>query len=184
MDEYCPIAARHWCSAVMKLRSALPVSRLEDGRGRQRHRDGVRARCQRDGAGSNTRLPVQEWGFVWAISARARRCRSSSAQLGAGGGRPRDYRQVILPCNWANPRRRHRLGAQLEPALVRTWCPPVSTAPTVTDSLWLRPSTDKAPRLQVGTGYGFRYAAIRAAHRQRERERLCSADGVRGASDH
>ena len=31
-----------------------------------------------------------------------------------------------------------------------------------TDSLWLRPSTDKAPRLQVErTGYGFRYAALR-----------------------
>src|SRR5690606_27772949 len=31
-----------------------------------------------------------------------------------------------------------------------------------TDSLWLRPSTDKAPRLQVErSGYGFRYAAIR-----------------------
>jgi phthalate 4,5-dioxygenase oxygenase subunit len=31
-----------------------------------------------------------------------------------------------------------------------------------TDKNWLRPSTDKAPRMQVQrTGYGFRYAAIR-----------------------
>jgi phthalate 4,5-dioxygenase oxygenase subunit len=31
-----------------------------------------------------------------------------------------------------------------------------------TDKLWLRPSTDKAPRMQVERGtYGFRYAAIR-----------------------
>jgi phthalate 4,5-dioxygenase oxygenase subunit len=31
-----------------------------------------------------------------------------------------------------------------------------------TDSLWLRPSTDKAPRMQVErTDYGFRYAALR-----------------------
>ena len=31
-----------------------------------------------------------------------------------------------------------------------------------TDANWLRPSTDKAPRLQVErTSYGFRYAAIR-----------------------
>jgi phthalate 4,5-dioxygenase oxygenase subunit len=33
---------------------------------------------------------------------------------------------------------------------------------TATDSAWLRPSTDKAPRMQFEpTGYGFRYAAIR-----------------------
>ena len=33
---------------------------------------------------------------------------------------------------------------------------------TATDSAWLRPSTDKAPKLQFeATSYGFRYAAIR-----------------------
>ena len=31
-----------------------------------------------------------------------------------------------------------------------------------TERNWLRPSTDKSPRLQVDrTGYGFRYAALR-----------------------
>ena len=36
------------------------------------------------------------------------------------------------------------------------------TSAEATDKTWLRPSTDKAPRLQVErAGYGFRYAAIR-----------------------
>jgi phthalate 4,5-dioxygenase oxygenase subunit len=40
---------------------------------------------------------------------------------------------------------------------------------TATDSTWLRPSTDKAPRLQFeATPYGFRYAAIRKPMRDPE----------------
>ena len=40
---------------------------------------------------------------------------------------------------------------------------------TATDSAWLRPSDDKAPRLQFEpTGYGFRYAAIRKPIRNAE----------------
>ena len=40
---------------------------------------------------------------------------------------------------------------------------------TATDSAWLRPSNDKAPRLQFQpTGYGFKYAAIRTPIRNPE----------------
>jgi phthalate 4,5-dioxygenase oxygenase subunit len=40
---------------------------------------------------------------------------------------------------------------------------------TATDSTWLRPSTDKAPRLQFeATRYGFRYAALRKPIRDPE----------------
>ncbi len=40
---------------------------------------------------------------------------------------------------------------------------------TATDSAWLRPSTDKAPRLQFeATPYGFRYAAVRKPIRNPE----------------
>src|SRR5258705_5797964 len=40
---------------------------------------------------------------------------------------------------------------------------------TATDAAWLRPSNDKAPRLQFEpTGYGFRYAAIRKPIRDPE----------------
>lgn len=40
---------------------------------------------------------------------------------------------------------------------------------TATDAAWLRPSTDKAPRLQIqATSYGFRYAAIRTPIRNPE----------------
>jgi phthalate 4,5-dioxygenase oxygenase subunit len=40
---------------------------------------------------------------------------------------------------------------------------------TATDAAWLRPSTDKAPRLQIqATSYGFRYAAIRKPIRDPE----------------
>jgi hypothetical protein len=53
-----------------------------------------------------------------------------------------------------------------------------------TDKAWLRPSTDKAPRLQLErAGYGFRYAAIRRPDHQRRRDGLCASVGVRRARD-
>ena len=92
--------------------------------------------------------------------------------------------KVILPCNWAQILEGAIDSAHSSSLHSSDMVPARVDGAKATDSLWLRPSTDKAPRLQVErTGYGFRYAAIRRPHRQRERERLCAADGVRGASD-
>jgi phthalate 4,5-dioxygenase oxygenase subunit len=70
--------------------------------------------------------------------------------------------KVRVRCNWAQilegP---DRLGAFVEPAFVRHGAG-AGRRREATDTNWLRPSTDKAPRFQIErTSYGFRYAAIR-----------------------
>src|SRR5699024_9061693 len=70
--------------------------------------------------------------------------------------------KVYLPCNWAQV-----LEGAIDSAhssslhssdMVTAEMPGAET----TAQLWLRPSADKAPRLQIErTPYGFRYAAIR-----------------------
>lgn len=71
--------------------------------------------------------------------------------------------KAVLPCNWAQV-----LEGAIDSAHSSSLhsSDMVSTASVdgaeATDSLWLRPSNDKAPRLQIDrTPYGFRYAAIR-----------------------
>ena len=66
-------------------------------------------------------------------------------------------------CNWAQILEgADRLGAQSRACIRPTWRRRRSTAPRRPNANWLRPSTDKAPRLQIErTTYGFRYAAIR-----------------------
>lgn len=70
--------------------------------------------------------------------------------------------KVVLPCNWAQV---------LEGAIDSAHSSSLHSTDMVaarvdgaqaTGKIWLRPSTDKAPRLQVERGsYGFRYAALR-----------------------
>ena len=78
-------------------------------------------------------------------------------------GHPHQHRQDARQLQLgAGARRRDRFRAQLEPAFDRHGARDRSTAPARRRSEWLRPSTDKAPRLQVQrTAFGFRYVAIR-----------------------
>jgi phthalate 4,5-dioxygenase oxygenase subunit len=72
-------------------------------------------------------------------------------------------------CNWAQVLE-GSIDSAHSSSLHSTNMPPAEVAgATATDSTWLRPSTDKAPRLQFeATSYGFRYAAIRKPIRNPE----------------
>ena len=98
------------------------------------------------------------------VDGPARRdARVRAAGLGAAPGHAHrdreDARRLQLG---AGARGLDRFGAQLEPALHQHAARRGRRAPPPTDSAWLRPSNDKAPRMQFqATSYGFRYAAIR-----------------------
>jgi phthalate 4,5-dioxygenase oxygenase subunit len=70
--------------------------------------------------------------------------------------------KINVPCNWAQV-----LEGQIDSAHSSTlhssdMVPARVESAGATDSNWLRPSTDKAPRMQTQrTPFGFRYAAIR-----------------------
>ena len=70
--------------------------------------------------------------------------------------------KAIIPCNWAQILEGAIDSAHSSSLHSSDMVPArVDTAKT-TASTWLRPSTDKAPRMQVQrTDYGFRYAALR-----------------------
>ena len=86
-------------------RAALPLPRLEDGRVRQRARDGVRDRRQhavREGQAHG--LPDAGMGRrgVGLHGRRASRCPRSSRRRGRRPRRPSvSIAKVIVPCNWA-----------------------------------------------------------------------------------
>jgi phthalate 4,5-dioxygenase oxygenase subunit len=109
--------------------------------------------------------PSKEWGgMIWAYMGPA----DTLPEFQPPAWAPTADTQVtiakaVLPCNWAQI-----LEGAIDSAhssslhssdMVST--PSVDSA-AATDNLWLRPSNDKAPRLQIErTSYGFRYAAIR-----------------------
>ncbi|HVO90962.1 MAG TPA: Rieske 2Fe-2S domain-containing protein [Casimicrobiaceae bacterium] len=70
--------------------------------------------------------------------------------------------KVEVPCNWAQILE-GAIDSAHSSSLHSTDMPPARVERAMAkDGVWPRPSTDKAPRLQVQlTNYGFRYAAIR-----------------------
>ena len=70
--------------------------------------------------------------------------------------------KVVVPCNWAQILEGAIDSAHSSSLHSSDMVPARVDGAKATDKAWLRPSTDKAPRLQVDrTGYGFRYAALR-----------------------
>src|SRR3546814_3064825 len=70
--------------------------------------------------------------------------------------------KVIIPCNWAQILEGAIDSAHSSSLHSSDFVPARVGGAEATDKNWLRPSTDKAPRLQVQrTSFGFRYAAIR-----------------------
>ncbi len=70
--------------------------------------------------------------------------------------------KVIIPCNWAQILEGAIDSAHSSSLHSSDFVPARVGGAEATDKNWLRPSTDKAPRLQVQrTPFGFRYAAIR-----------------------
>lgn len=108
--------------------------------------------------------PVKEWGgFVWAY-------------MGPQGTQPEfeppawaptadakvTIAKAIIPCNWAQILEGAIDSAHSSSLHSSDMVPARVEGAEATDTSWLRPSTDKAPRMQVERGsYGFRYAAIR-----------------------
>ena len=120
--------------------------------------------------------PVQEWGgWVWSYL---------GSTLGAHG-EPGDANadpppafepppcaptatttvsiaKVIIPCNWAQILEGAIDSAHSSSLHSSDFVPARVAAGEANATQWLRPSTDKSPRLQVQhTSYGFRYAALR-----------------------
>lgn len=70
--------------------------------------------------------------------------------------------KVIVPCNWAQVLEGNIDSSHSSSLHSSDMVPARVGGSEATDKMWLRPSTDKAPRLQIQhTPYGFRYAAIR-----------------------
>jgi phthalate 4,5-dioxygenase oxygenase subunit len=70
--------------------------------------------------------------------------------------------KAVVPCNWAQVLEGAIDSAHSSSLHSSDMVPARVGGAQATDTAWLRPSTDKAPRLAVErTGYGFRYAAIR-----------------------
>jgi phthalate 4,5-dioxygenase len=111
--------------------------------------------------------PVQEWGgFIWAYMGTDHGTPTMPAFTPPAWAPTADTKvtiaKAIIPCNWAQILEGAIDSAHSSSLHSSDMVPArIATAQT-TETTWLRPSTDKAPRLQVErTSYGFRYAAIR-----------------------
>lgn len=108
--------------------------------------------------------PTREWGgFVWAYFGP----RDSVPEFRPPPWAPTEntrvsVAKVIIPCNWAQVLEGAIDSSHSSSLHSSDMVPARVDGAKATDKLWLRPSTDKAPRLQVQrTAYGFRYAAVR-----------------------
>ena len=108
--------------------------------------------------------PVQEWGgFVWAYMGPAE---TQPAFVPPPWAPTADTRvtiaKALLPCNWAQVLEGAIDSAHSSSLHSSDMVPARVDSAKATGTNWLRPSTDKAPRMQVELApYGFRYAAIR-----------------------
>lgn len=166
MDEYCP-----------HRRASLVMARNEDCvltclyHGWKFDVDGNIVDMPSEPAGSDFKnrikhkaYPVKEWGgMIWAYMGPEETMPEFQPPAWAPNEDVRvSIAKVIIPCNWAQILEGAIDSAHSSSLHSSDMVPARVKGAEATDSLWLRPSTDKAPRLQVEeTGYGFRYAAIR-----------------------
>ena len=109
-------------------------------------------------------FPAQEWGgMVWAWFGPADAVPAFRPPAWAPNADTRvSIAKVLLPCNWAQILEGAIDSAHSSSLHSSDMVPARVDSAMATDKTWLRPSTDKAPRMQVQrTGYGFRYAALR-----------------------
>jgi phthalate 4,5-dioxygenase oxygenase subunit len=108
--------------------------------------------------------PVKEWGgMVWAWFGPLDEVPEFVPPPWAPHEQARvSIAKVIVPCNWAQILEGAIDSAHSSSLHSSDMVPARVAGGQATDTNWLRPSTDKAPRMQVQRGgYGFRYAAIR-----------------------
>ena len=166
MDEYCP-----------HRRASLVFGRNEDGglrclyHGWKMDVHGQVLEMVSEPAASgmaqkvkHTAYPVQEWGgFVWAYMGPVD---TQPPFVPPSWAPTADARvtiaKVMVPCNWAQILEGAVDSAHSSSLHSSDMVPARVDSAKATDTNWLRPSTDKAPRMQVErASYGFRYAAIR-----------------------
>ena len=108
--------------------------------------------------------PVKEWaGLVWSYFGPVETMPEFRPPNWAPTADARvTIAKTILPCNWAQILEGAIDSAHSSSLHSSDFVPAKVGLAEATANLWLRPSTDKAPRMQVHRGdYGFRYAAIR-----------------------
>lgn len=108
--------------------------------------------------------PVKEWGgFVWAYMGPAETMPEFRPPVWAPTADTRvSIAKALIPCNWAQILEGAIDSAHSSSLHSSDMVPARVGGAEATDKAWLRPSTDKAPRMQVQrTSYGFRYAALR-----------------------
>ena len=108
--------------------------------------------------------PVHEWGgMVWAYMGLQDAVPAFVPPRWAPTADTRvSIAKAILPCNWAQILEGAIDSAHSSSLHSSDMVPARVDSAKATPNAWLRPSTDKAPRMQVERGeYGFRYAAIR-----------------------
>jgi phthalate 4,5-dioxygenase oxygenase subunit len=108
--------------------------------------------------------PTHEWGgMVWAYMGPRETMPEFEPPAWAPTADARvSIAKVIIPCNWAQILEGAIDSAHSSSLHSSDMVPARVDGAKATDKNWLRPSTDKAPRLQVQrTDYGFRYAALR-----------------------
>jgi phthalate 4,5-dioxygenase len=115
----------------------------------------------------HTAYPTKEWGsFVWAYMGKLKEGESLPEFVPPAWAPTADTRvtvaKALLPCNWAQILEGAIDSAHSSSLHSSDMVPARVDSAKATANTWLRPSTDKAPRMQVQrTSYGFRYAALR-----------------------
>ena len=107
---------------------------------------------------------VQEWaGLIWAFMGDQARIPAFVPPPWAPEKSAKvSIAKVLIPCNWAQILEGAIDSAHSSSLHSSDFVPARVGGAEATEKNWLRPSTDKAPRMQVHrTDYGFRYAAIR-----------------------
>jgi phthalate 4,5-dioxygenase len=169
MDEYCP-----------HRRASLVFGRNEEGglrclyHGWKMDVDGNVVEMVSEPAAScmaqkvkHTAYPTKEWGsFVWAYMGKLKEGESLPDFVPPAWAPTADIRvtvaKALLPCNWAQILEGAIDSAHSSSLHSSDMVPARVDSAKATANTWLRPSTDKAPRMQVQrTSYGFRYAALR-----------------------
>ena len=108
--------------------------------------------------------PTKEWGgFVWAYMGAAETMPEFEPPRWAPTADTRvSVAKVIIPVNWAQILEGAIDSAHSSSLHSSDMVPARVDGAKATDKNWLRPSTDKAPRMQVQrASFGFRYAAVR-----------------------
>ena len=166
MDEYCP---HRGASLVLGRNEEGGLRCLYHGwkmdvRGRITEMVSEPANSRMMDAIKHKAYPVKEWaGFIWAYMGPENDVPEFQPPAWAPTADVKlAVAKVLLPCNWAQVLEGAIDSAHSSSLHSSDMVPAEVNSAKATGSVWLRPSTDKAPRMQVErTSYGFRYAAIR-----------------------